>query len=85
MSAPQPVVGSMASVVKNVFGEHRQLRHTHAAMELAVPWNGPDVTCADEVIQAVRDTYQMKLVRVGQQTINKSLHGTVLSRHYAQR
>ena len=85
MSAPESVVESMASVVKDVFGEHRQLEHRNAAMELAVRWNGPEAACADGLVKAVQNTYHTKFVRTGQQTIGRSLHGTVLSRHYARR
>ena len=85
MSAPESVVESMASVVKDVFGEHRQLQHKNAAIELAVRWNGPEVVCADGLVKTVQNTFHTKFVRTGQQTMERSLYGTVLSRHYAKK
>lgn len=84
LSAPESVVESMASVVKDVFGEHRQPEHPNAAMELAIRWNGPEMVCADAVVKAVQKNYQTNFVRTGQPTINRSMHGTVLTRHYGQ-
>ncbi|XP_043189268.1 uncharacterized protein LOC122375015 isoform X2 [Amphibalanus amphitrite] len=53
ISPCESVVESMGSVVADVFGEHRNLKHANAAMELVVRWNGPDLASADALIQAV--------------------------------
>ena len=52
MSPPESVVESMASTAQNVFGTHRQLQHTNAALELQIRWNGPSVFSADAVLEA---------------------------------
>ena len=52
MCPPESVVESMASVVGDVFGTHRQLDHANAAKELVIRWNGPETAKADAVVKA---------------------------------
>ena len=43
----------MGSVVSEVIGAHRNLKHDNAASELIVHWNGPKTGSADALIRAV--------------------------------
>ena len=84
LSPPESVVESMASIIGEVFGEHRQLNHSNAAQELVVRWNGPSLCHADRLIKAVqRDLSaqdKFRCVRRGN-TISQAMEGTVISRH----
>ena len=84
LSPPESVVESMASVIGDVYGEHRQLNHHKAAQELVVRWNGPSLCHADCLLKAVQGG------RAGQDTlrcvrrttaIGQAMEGTVISRH----
>ena len=84
LSPPESVVESMASIIGEVFGEHRQLNHENAAQELVVRWNGPSLCRADHLLKSVQqklsgqDTF--RCVR-RTTTIGQSMDGTVISRH----
>ena len=80
----ESVVESMGSVLKEVFGTHRQLKHENASKELVVRWNGPDLCSAGPLVKAVQDKYRFNFVR---RSINvkQAFEGTVISRHKANR
>ena len=80
----ESVVESMGSVLKEVFGTHRQLKHENAAKELVVRWNGPDVCHAGSLLRAVQDKKHFNFVR---RSVNakQALEGTVISRHKASK
>ena len=85
LSSPESVVESMASVIKNIFGENRQLTHQNAASELFVRWNGPAVGSADDLLDDVQTKYQNNFVRSSQRSITSSLEGTVVSRMQSEK
>ena len=84
LSPPESVVESMASIIGEVFGEHRQLDHNNAAAELIVRWNGPSLCHADRLINSVRqrlsagDTFRCTRRTT---SITQALEGTVITRH----
>ena len=84
LTPPESVVESMASVIGDVFGDHRQLDHCNAAQELVVRWNGPSVCRADRLLKRVqrgmagKDTF--RCVR-RTASIGQAWEGTVISRH----
>ena len=81
LAAPESVVESMCSVVKDIFGENRQLSHANAAKELCVRWNGPEPVCADKLLEHVRQRCQKdNFLTVGQKDIGK-----VMRRHLGRR
>lgn len=81
MSPCESVVESMGSVVKEVFGEHRNLKHANAARELVVRWNGPEFASADGLIQTVVRSRRENFNFVRKQTQPKiNEEGSVLSR-----
>ena len=85
LSPPESVVESMASVIGDVFGEHRQLNHVNAAKELVVRWNGPNMCRADKLLKTVQadlsgqDTF--RCVRRSNAPIGQAMVGTVITRH----
>lgn len=81
LAAPESVVESMGNVVQDVFGHHRGLRHDHAALELFIRWNGPDIMASDPLLDEVQKTYKNKFVRTDDRAIDKSLQGTVMRNH----
>ena len=85
LSSPESVVESMASVIKDIFGEHRQLTHQNAALELFVRWNGPSVASADELLAQVQAKHNNNFVRSCQRSIASSFQGTVVSRIQAEK
>lgn len=77
LAAPESVVESMCSVIKDIFGENRQLSHSNASKELCVRWNGPEPVCADRLLDLVRQRCQKdNFLTVGQRDIGK-----VIKRH----
>ncbi|KAF0310452.1 hypothetical protein FJT64_018549 [Amphibalanus amphitrite] len=84
VNPPESVVESMASVIGEVFGEHRQLDHTNAAAELIVRWNGPALSNAGRLIRSVQqrlsanNTFRCTRRNV---SITQAFEGTVISRH----
>ena len=85
LSPPESVVESMASVIGDVFGDHRQLNHENAAQELVVRWNGPTMCRADRLLKSVQcklgGQEAFRCVRRSQPSIVQALEGTVISRH----
>ena len=81
---PESVVESMASVVEDVFGQHRQLNHENAELELMIRWNGPDVHHADDLLSAVQKSYTNTFVRKTE-SITTSLAGSVFRKHVVDR
>ena len=69
----------MASVIKEVFGVHRRLKHEAAATELIVRWNGPDMAHAKDLIEAVQQRHRFNFCR-GQIPIAGAVEGTVIAR-----
>ena len=76
----ESVVESMASAVQEVFGVHRQMDHSNAAMELQVRWNGPDPFHADKLLRAVQAKHRFNFSRQSS-NVRQALEGTVISRH----
>ena len=52
LSPPESVVESMGSVLKAVFGQHRQLKHCNAAKELIARRSGPHPLHYDSLIKS---------------------------------
>lgn len=84
ISPAESVVESMASIVKEVFGVHRQLLHENAAKELIVRWNGPDMCSADGFIREVQRRHKFNFMR-SSLTIAATAEGTVIARHKTKR
>ena len=83
LSPPESVVESMASVIGEVFGEHRQLNHNNAAEELVVRWNGSFICNAGRLISSVQQRLSANnTFRCTRRTtsITQSFDGTVISR-----
>lgn len=80
MSPPESVVESMASVVEDVFGTHRQLDHSNAALELQVRWNGPTVFKANRIVESVLARNPHRFVRTSVD-VTSFLEGTVIRKH----
>lgn len=80
ISPAESVVESMASVVKEVFGMHRNLDHEHAAQELVIRWNGPDMCVADPLIKMVVSATKVHHIRYR----NDVSGGTVIARHLSR-
>ena len=76
----ESVVESMASAVQEVFGVHRQMEHSNAAMELQVRWNGPDPFHADQTIRAVQQKHRFNFCRQSS-NVRQALEGTVITRY----
>ena len=84
INPPESVVESMASVIGEVFGEHRQLDHTNAAAELIVRWNGPSLSNAGRLIRSVQQRLSAaNTFRCTRRTVSitQAFEGTVISRH----
>ena len=81
---PESVVESMASVVEDVFGQHRQLSHENAELELMIRWNGPDVHHAGPLISDVQKTYANNFIRKTTD-ITSSILGSVYRKHVVDR
>ncbi|KAF0298367.1 hypothetical protein FJT64_004229 [Amphibalanus amphitrite] len=84
VNPPESVVESMASVIGEVFGEHRQLDHTNAAAELIVRWNGPALSNAGRLIRSVQQRLSANnTFRCTRRTVSitQAFEGTVISRH----
>lgn len=84
LNPPESVVESMASIIGEVFGEHRQLDHKNAAAELIVRWNGPSLCNADRLIGSVQRRLSANdSFRCTRRTtsITQAFEGTVISRH----
>ena len=83
LSPQESVVESMASMIGEVLGEHRQLNHENAAEELAIRWNGPSLCRADHLISSVRRRLSASnTFRCTRRTpISQAFEGTVISRH----
>lgn len=82
LSPAESVVESMASVLKEVFSMHRQLKHENAAKELLIRWNGPELDGAESLIKAVQKRHHFMFVR-RTTNVKHMLVGKVLSRHKA--
>ncbi|XP_043241439.1 uncharacterized protein LOC122391496 [Amphibalanus amphitrite] len=80
LSPPESVVESMASVVGDIYGVHRQLDHRNAERELMIRWNGPDVHHSGDLVEAVQCRYNNSFVR-GSVDARTAIEGTVVRRH----
>ena len=81
---PESVVESMASVVEDVFGQHRQLNHDNAEKELMIRWNGPDVHHAGDLLAAVQRKYANNFIRKTA-CITAAVSGSVYRKHVMDR
>ena len=80
MCPPESVVESMASVVGDVFGTHRQLDHGNAAKELVIRWNGPETTKADAVVKAAAKRLQKRFCTQSAGNRLKNMLGSVIAK-----
>ena len=80
ISPVESVVESMASVLNDVYGAHRQLDHANGEKELLIRWNGPEPSQADPLLEFVQQRERFSFKRRGNPTLWESLPGVVMRR-----
>ena len=76
----ESVVESMASVIADIFGDHRQLDHENATKELQIRWNGPAPERADPLVDLLQRRCSYRFERTSTVGVLASADGTVIQR-----
>ena len=76
----ESVVESMASVLGDVYGTHRQLEHDSGEDELIIRWNGPELSQASSLLEFLQQREHFKFKRRGNPKVWESLPGKVMRR-----
>ncbi|KAF0311054.1 hypothetical protein FJT64_018091 [Amphibalanus amphitrite] len=84
LSPPESVVESMASVLGEVFGAHRNLDHENAAKELVIRWNGPDLAHSNSVVASAAASLRKKFRTTSDSSRLKTALGAVIAGRMAK-
>ena len=84
ISPPESVVESMASVLGEVFGAHRNLDHDSAAKELVIRWNGPDLAHSNSVVSSAAAALRKRFRTTSDSSRLKTALGAVISGRLAK-